>query len=92
MARRRPKWVKRDDAPRWARLSSWIVGAVVWLWIINGFVVRDWPPTSVIVANPSVRAPLVIDSLFFALVATVVATFVMLVIRFIGRAWRKLRT
>ncbi len=88
MARRRPKWAKRDDAPRWARLSSWIVGAVVWLWIINDF--EDWPPTSVILANPS--APLVIDSLFFVLVATVVAAFVMLVIRFIGRAWRKLRT
>ncbi len=90
MARRRPKWVKRDEAPRWARLSSWIVGAVVWLWIINDFVVRDWPPTSVILANPS--APLVIDSLFLVLVATVVAAFVMLLIRFIGRAWRKLRT
>ncbi len=86
MARRRPKWEKRDDAPRWARLSSWIVGAVVWLWIINDFV--DWPPTSVILANPS--APQVIDSLFFVLVATVVAAFVMLLIRFIGRAWRKL--
>ncbi len=91
MARRRPKWVKRDDAPRWARLLSWIVGAVVWLWIINGFVVRDWPPTSVILANPP-SASLVIDSLFFVLVATVVAAFVMLLIRFIGRAWRKLRT
>jgi len=87
---RAPKWAKRDDAPRWARLSSWIGGAVVWLWIINDFVVRDWPPTSVILANPS--APLVINSLFFVLVATVVAAFVMLLIRFIGRAWRKLRT
>ncbi len=90
MARRRPKWAKRDDAPRWARLSSWIVGAVVWLWIINGFVVRDWPPTSVSLANPS--APLVLNSLFFVLVATAVAAFVMLLIRFIGRAWRKLRS
>ncbi len=91
MARRRPKWVKRDDAPRWARLSSWIVGAVVWLWIINGFVLRDWPPMSVILANPP-SASLVIDSLFFVLVATVVAALAMFLIRFIGRAWRKLRT
>ncbi len=70
---------------------SWIVAAVVWLWIINGFVVRDWPPTSVILANPS--APLVINSLFFVLVASVVAAFAMFLVRLIGRgaAWLKLR-
>jgi len=65
------------------RLLSWIVGAVVWLWVINGFIARDWPPTSVL-AN--VRAE------FFVAVATVLAAFAMFLVRLIGRgaAWLKL--
>ena len=89
MARRRPKWVKRDDAPRWARLLSWIVGAVVWLWIVNRFIVRDLPPTGTL-ANAG--AELLLNGLFFVVVATAVAAFAMLLVRLIGRAWLNLRS
>ncbi len=47
MAKRR-LWVKRRGAPRWASLLSWIVGAVVWLWLINDLIVQDLPETSVL--------------------------------------------
>ncbi len=50
--------------------------AILLSWIVGAVV---W------LANPS--APLVINSLFFVLVATVVAAFAMLLIRLIGRAW-----
>ena len=88
MARRRPKWSKRDDAPRWARLSSWIVGAVVWLWIINDHLVRDLPEASVL---GSAGAELFLNGLYFVAVATVVAAFAMYFVRLIGRTWLKLR-
>ncbi len=83
MAKRR-LWVKRNDAPRWARLLSWIVAAVVWLWIVYVTIVSDLPKTSVL-AN--VRAEL------FVAVATVLAAFAMFLVRLIGRgaAWLKLR-
>ena len=82
---------KRRGGPRWVRLLSWVVAVAVWLWIINGFVVRNWPPTSEILANPS--ASLVLNSLFFVAVATVMAAFAMFLVRLVGRgvAWLNLR-
>ncbi len=89
MARRRPKWVKRDDAPRWARLLSWIVGAAVWLWVINITIVQ-----SSALANASAErfATLALNIMFFVAVATVLAAFAMFLVRLIGRgaAWLKL--
>ncbi len=89
MAKRR-LWVKRRGAPRWASLLSWIVGAAVWLWLINDFVVQDLPKTSIL-ANAG--AELVLEGLFFVVVATALAAFAMFLVRLIGRgvAWMKLR-
>ncbi len=104
MARRRPKWAKRVDAPRWARLSSWIVGAVVWLGIVYRFIVQDLPEMSVLgqpgseltLDGPTTQATrneLLLDGLFFVVVATAVAAFAMYLVRLIGRgvAWLRLR-
>ena len=85
MARRRPKWVKRDDAPRWARLSSWIVGAVVWLWLINEHLVYH------LLKSHHLAAEHLFDVLFIVVMATVVAIIAMCLVRLIGRAWLKLR-
>ncbi len=82
-------WVKRRGAPRWARLLSWIVGAVVWLWLINDLIVQDLPPTGTL-ANAG--AELLLNGLFFVVVATAVAAFAMLLVRLIGRAWLNLRS
>ncbi len=89
MASRR-LWVKRRGAPRWASLLSWIVGAVVWLWLIDDLILQDLPKTSIL-ANAG--AELWLEGLFFVVVATVVATFAMFLVRLIGRgvAWLKLR-
>ena len=89
MAKRR-LWVKPRGAPRWARLLSWIVGAVVWLWIVNRFIVQDLPKTSIL-ANA--RAELLLEGLFFVVVATALAAFAMFLVRLIGRvaAWLRLR-
>ncbi len=83
-------WVKRRGAPRWARLLSWIVGAVVRLWIVNDLIVQDLPKTSIL-ANAG--AELLLEGLFFVAAATVVAAFAMFLVRLIGRgaAWLKLR-
>ena len=81
-------WVKRRGAPRWARLLSWIVGAVVWLWLVNDLIMQDLPKTSIL-ANAG--AELLLEGLFFVVVATVVAAFAMYLVRLIGRAWLKLR-
>ena len=89
MARRR-LMAKRRGAPRWAKLLSWIVGAVVWLWLINNLILQDLPKTSIL-ANAG--AELLLEGLFFVVVATVVAAFAMFLVRIIGRvvAWLKLR-
>ncbi len=88
--RRAPKWAKRRGTPRWARLLSWIVAAVIWLWIIDVTIVPDLPETSVL-ANAG--AEMLLNGLFSLVVATVVAAFAMFLVRFIGRgvAWLKLR-
>jgi len=89
MARRR-LMAKRRGAPRWASLLSWIVGAVVWLWLINNLILQDLPKTSIL-ANAG--AELLLEGLFFVVVATVAAAFVMFLVRLVGRgvAWLKLR-
>ncbi len=83
-------WVKRRGAPRWARLLSWIVGAVVWLLIVDVTILQDLPKTSIL-ANA--RAELLLEGLFFVVVATALAAFAMFLVRLIGRgvAWLKLR-
>ncbi len=43
---------KRLGTSTWAHLLSWIVAAVVWLWVINVTVVRDRPWSSAL-ANAS---------------------------------------
>jgi len=80
--RRAPKWAKRRGTPRWARLLSWIVAAVVWLWIVNDLIVRDFPPTGTL-ANAG--AELLLNGLFFVVVATVLAASAMFLVRLIGR-------
>ncbi len=84
---------KRRGGPRGV-LLSWIVAVAVWLWIINVTVVRDRPWSSAL-ANASAEqlGTLVLNSLFFVVVATVLAAFAMLLVRLIGRgvAWLKLR-
>ncbi len=87
MASRR-LWVKRRRTPRWAILLSWIMGAVVWLWIVNRSIVQDLPEPSVL-ANAD--AELLLSGLFFVVAATVLAAFAMFLVRLIGRAWLKLR-
>ncbi len=69
---------------------SWIVGAVVWLWLINDLFLQDLPITSIL-ANAG--AELLLEGLFFVVVATVVAALAMYLVRLIGRgvAWLKLR-
>ncbi len=93
MAKRR-LWVKRRGAPRWALLLSWIVGAVVWLWIVNVTVVPDWPsPSELLQASAAQLGALALNAVPFVVLATVVAAFAMFLVRLIGRgaAWLKLR-
>ncbi len=80
---------KRIGGPRGV-LLSWIVGAVVWLWLINDLFLQDLPITSIL-ANAGVE--LFLNGLFFVVAATVVAAFAMFLVRLIGRglAWLKLR-
>ncbi len=89
MAKRRLS-AKRRGAPRWESLLSWIVGAVVWLWLINDLILQDLPKTSIL-ANAG--AELVLEGLFSVVAATVMAAFAMFLVRLIGRgvAWMKLR-
>ncbi len=82
--RRAPKWAKRRGTPRWARVLSWIMGAVIWLWVlINGTQVSDWSSASAL-ANADTE--LLVNVLFFAVVATVLAVAAMFLVRLIGRA------
>ncbi len=87
MASRR-LWVKRRRTPRWALLLSWIVAAVVWLWIVYRFIVQDLPETSVLVnagAELLLTGLFTFNSLFSVVAATVVAAFAMFLVRLIGR-------
>ncbi len=83
-------WVKRRRTPRWAILLSWIVAAVVWLWIVYRFIVHDLPETSSVI---DASGELLLDGLFFVAAATVVAALALFLVRVIGRvvAWLKLR-
>ena len=72
----------RRGTPRWARLLSWIVAAVIWLWIINVTIVQDLPKTNLL-ANAG--AEMLINGLFFVAVATVLAASAMFLVRLIGR-------
>ncbi len=82
MAKRR-LWVKRRGAPRWARLLSWIVAAVIWLWVINIniTIVRDRPWSNAL-ANVSAEQ---LNIVIFVVVATVLAASAMFLVRLIGR-------
>ncbi len=93
-ARRRvPKWAKRRGASRWVRLLSWIVGAVVWLWVINGTSVRYSRFMRLVSSESDLDADLMISSLSVVAMATVVAAIAMYLVRLIGRgvAWLNLR-
>ncbi len=83
MAKRR-LMAKRRGAPRWARLLSWIVGAAVWLWVINVTIVQ-----SSALANASAErvATLALNIMFFVAVATVLAASAMFLVRLIGRGF-----
>ena len=78
-------WVKRRRTPRGAILLSWIVAAVVWLWIFYRFIVHDLPETSSVFDASGII--MLLNGLFFVVVATVVAAFAMFLVRIIGRAW-----
>ncbi len=87
-------WVKRRRTPRWAILLSWIMGAVVWLWIVYRFIVQDLLESvldSLAEKRPG-QAELFFNGLFFVVAATALAAFAMLIVRLIGRAWLKLRS
>ena len=81
MAKRRPM-AKRRGAPRWARLLSWIVGAAVWLWVINVTIVQS---TALANATAERFGTLALNIVFFVAVATVVAASAMFLVRLIGR-------
>ena len=86
--------VARRGTPRWARLSSWLIAAAVWIWVISGTLVSDWPLWNAFVNARALqweRAALKI--VFFVVAATVMAAFAMFLVRLIGRvaAWLKLR-
>ncbi len=71
-------------------MLSWIVAAVVWLWLINDLILKDLPETSVL---GNAGAELFLNGLYFVVVATVMAAFAMFLARLIGRgvAWLTLR-
>ena len=83
--RRAPKWAKRRGTPRWARLLSWMVAAVIWLWVVYVTIVRDLPETSVL-ANAG--ADLLLNGLLFVVAATALAGAAMFLVRLIGLALR----
>ena len=73
----------KRGTPRWARLLSWIMAAVVWLWIINITIVQRLPETDPLI---KAGADMLLNGLFFMVVATVLAASVMFLVRLIGRA------
>ena len=93
MARRRLMATRRGT-PRWARLSSWLIAVAVWIWIINGTLVSDWPSWRAFVNARTLQwGSLALEIVFFVVAATVMAAFAMFLVRLIGRvaAWLKLR-
>jgi hypothetical protein len=64
-------------------LLSWIVGAVLWLWVINVTIVQRLLETDPLI---NAGAELLLNGLFFVVVATVLAASVMFLVRLIGRA------
>ncbi len=91
---RAPKWAKRRGAPRWAHLLSWIVAAVIWLWIVYVTIVSDWPvPSQVLQASAAQLGALALNAVPFVVLATVVAALALFLVRLIwyGAAWLKLR-
>ena len=80
--------------PRWARLSSWLIAVAVWIWVINGTLVLDWPSWSAFVNARALQwESSTLNIVFFVVAATVMAAFAMFLVRIIGRvvAWLKLR-
>ncbi len=80
--------------PRWARLSSWLIAVAVWIWVINGTLVSDWPSWNAFVNARALQwESLALNIVFFVVAATVMAAFAMFLVRLIGRgaAWLKLR-
>ena len=80
--------------PRWARLSSWLIAVAVWIWVINGTLVLDWPSWSAFVNARALQwESRALNIVFFVVAATVMAAFAMFLVRLIGRgaAWLKLR-
>ena len=93
MAKRRSK-ARRRGGPKWVRLLSWIVAAVVWLWIVDVTVVSDWPvPSQVLQASAAQLGALALNKVPFVVLATVVAALALFLVRLIwyGAAWLKLR-
>ena len=93
MAKRR-LWVKRRGAPIWALFLSWIVAAVVWLWIVNVTVVSDWPvPSELLQASAAQLGALALNTVPFVVLATVVAALALFLVRLVwyGAVWLKLR-
>ena len=85
---------KRLDTPTWALLLSWIVAAVVWLWIVYVTVVSDWPlPSKLLTATVAQLGILALKSVPFVVIATVVAALALFLTRLIGcgAAWLNLR-
>ena len=84
----------RKGTPRWARLSSWLIAAAVWIWVITGTLVSDWPSWSAFLNARTLQwGSSALKIVFFVVAATVMAAFAMFLVRLIGRgaAWLKLR-
>ncbi len=82
MARRR-LMAKRRGTPRWARLFSWFVAAVVWVWVFYVNIVPDLPELG---SFTNVGSDLLLKVLLFVAVATVLAASAMFLVRLIGQA------
>ncbi len=85
---------KRRGMPTWALLLSWIVAAVVWLWIVEVTVVSDWPPPAELLkASAAQLGMLALNTVPFLVIATVVAALALFLVRLIGdvAAWLKIR-
>ncbi len=93
MAKRRPM-ARRRGGPKWVRLLSWIVAAVVWLWIVDGTIVLDWPsPSELLKSSAAQLGMLALDTGPFVVLATVAAALALFLVRLIGygAAWLKSR-
>ncbi len=75
-------------------MSSWLIAAAVWIWVINDTVVSFWPSWSAFVNARALQwESSATNIVFFVVAATVMAAFAMFLVRLIGRgaAWLKLR-